>query len=210
MFLAELEPMLISTHRDQAHMQKSAHISSIATRLNNLEQKVDELDEPSGGGDNDADIERIVKNTFGSATDGRSTKWQENTYFFDGRTDISAMLWGAYFWNPVFYESCAQYSFYQQVIGHGYETKFGKETSSSLAATVFGSTTSDDFVDYFTRIGKSLAQSCFGTRGNLSDLNISLLDSLKDFQLSTEESLQALDENIQNLRSRVAALEARI
>lgn len=179
---------LTSTHRDQ-HMQKSAHISSIATRLNNLEQKFDDFEDPSSGGDNDADIERIVKNTFGSATDDRSVKWQENTYYFDGRTDMSAMIWGAYGWNPQLYESCAQNSFYQQTIGHGYETEFGKATSVSLAASIFGNrAAASDFVKDFAKHGQSFAQSVFGTRDAVAQISSSFSGSLYEQTFGADPS----------------------
>lgn len=150
-------------------MQKSAHISSIATRLNNLEQKVDGLDEPSGGG-SATDIERIVKNTFATATTGRSSKWQENSYFFEGRTDMSAMLWGPYFWYPETYESCATVPFYHQIFGNGYRDKFGHTTTSTLAGAVFGSSTADDYVDNFAKHGKCLAKSVFGSREGIAQI----------------------------------------
>lgn len=159
-------------------MQKSAHISSLATRLNNLEQKVDGLEEPSGGG-SETDIERIVRNTFATATDGRSGKWQENSYFFDGRTDMSAMLWGPYFWYPETYESCATVPFYHQVFGQGYRDKFGHTTTSTLAGAVFGSSAADDYVDSFATHGKCLAKSVFGSREGIEQIeSVAFSDSL--------------------------------
>ncbi|MGQ5718864.1 hypothetical protein [Pseudochrobactrum asaccharolyticum] len=155
-------------------MQKSAHISSIATRLNNLEQKFDDFEEPSGGGGSETDIERIVRNTFATATDGRSGKWQENSYFFDGRTDMSAMLWGPYFWYPETYESCATVPFYHQVFGQGYRDKFGHTTTSTLAGAVFGSSTADDYVDSFATHGKCLAKSVFGSREGIEQIENAL------------------------------------
>lgn len=170
-------------------MQKSAHISSIATRLNNLEQKFDDFEDPSSGGDNDADIERIVKNTFGSATDDRSVKWQENTYYFDGRTDMSAMIWGAYGWNPQLYESCAQNSFYQQTIGYGYETEFGKATSVSLAASIFGNrAAASDFVKDTAQIGKGFAPAVFGTRAAVAQISSSFSGSLYEQSFGADPS----------------------
>lgn len=159
-------------------MQKSAHISSIATRLNNLEQKVDGLDEPSGGG-SATDIERIVKNTFATATNGRSSKWQENSYFFEGRTDMSAMLWGPYVWYSATYESCTTVPFYHQVLGNGYRDKFGHTTTSTLAGAIFGSSTADDYVDSFARHGKCLAKSVFGSREGIQQIeNVAFSGSL--------------------------------
>ncbi len=196
-------------------MQKSAHISSIATRLNNLEQIVDGLEEPSGGGGSATDVARIVRNTFASATDGRSSKWQENQYFYDGRTDMSAMLWGPYFWYPDSYESCARTPLYQQIFGYSYKDEFGFSPPVSFASAVFGNrSSSTDFVKDFAQIGSSLAKSCFGSRdilnsldSSLAELLVALQEHVRDSLLTINDRLDNIDASIRNLRSRVATLE---
>lgn len=103
-------------------MQKLAHVSSLATRLNNLEQKVDGLDEPSGSDVSAADLSRVVKNTMEHAVVDMphpSGDWRQNTYFFEKNSiSMSYMIfgWAASHADIGTYESCLQVPFYKQVL----------------------------------------------------------------------------------------------
>lgn len=131
-------------------MQKPANLGSVATRLNNLEQKFDE--NPGGGGtDYGPLIERIFANTFaGSETNwpGTGTSADETVFDLTAGMSLSFAVFGTAngggpsegLMHAVNHPS--PFSFYDQVLGSGeYADALRAAGMLSLTYLIFGSTT---------------------------------------------------------------------
>jgi len=151
-------------------MQKSAHIASLATRLNNLEQKVDALPEGEGGGGgggSDVDMQRLIRAMMLDA--GTSAVMPgnivEEVYYFDINTSksLAGSVFGSYHHNPTNYTSCNRVSFFSQTLaGYGGYFSFydAYPNTRSLAGAIFAGGYEDYFADTTKR---SLSESVFSS-----------------------------------------------
>jgi len=148
-------------------MQKSAHIASIATRLNDLEQKFDE-----GSEDSDANeyLKRLYRITVGGAATGSSgSSPLDVEYFFDTyNKSFVSITFGSYLAGSLSYDASAITPFYYQVFKN--YTNFGYQGASpntrSLADAIFDKGSGVSFADYFAEISSlktSLSSTIFGT-----------------------------------------------
>lgn len=153
-------------------MQKSAHSAVIATRLNNLEQKFDELDEGENLTEIDLLIRRLAKMTIeGSQISGSIYEpWETLQYHFDDvGFSMSRAIFGdgtgyAHRYNHVKFihnlwwlifddfiddemgNSTTVPSVYGRVFGRDFVKKFGFSFADSLSETIFGNPENlDDF-----------------------------------------------------------------
>ncbi len=154
-------------------MQKSADIASVATRLNNLEQKFEEIEIPDPGEPDRALVDMLFKMTAsGSEIPGSlDSDWAKNSYFFGTSMSIATSLYGIGHFNEDIYGYVSQVPFYHRVFGNS--DKFGRPNTGpsnpgtpSLANAVFGFTGSFD--DAFTTDVGSSGSVCHVVFGGSS------------------------------------------
>jgi len=221
-------------------MQKSAHIASIATRLNNLEQRFDELPEGEGGGGggSDVDMQRIIRALMIDA--GTSAvmpgNFVDETYFFDigANRSLAGSVFGSYHQNPTNYSACNRVSFFSQtlagyagyfnfydaypntrsfagsVFAGGYEGYFADTTKRSLSETVFGSAPAVEYCQTPTG-GRGLFAKVFGSEATRFNRMQTVHGSELQFDnKNLLDLLVTLRGEINSLKNRVSYLESRL
>lgn len=160
-------------------MQKQANLSSIALRLNNLEQKFDEKGEEGG---DEAFAKRLANMTIAGAhvAGGTGAEWS-SVFYEKYSTSITAVLFGnllttSHDMRIAYLESAHQRSFFEQIFGGSafYFNKFSSTDdfgrfNKSLCAALFNNLQTDEngyntYLDYFSKatVSHSLCSTVFG------------------------------------------------
>lgn len=204
-------------------MQKSAHPASLATRMNNLEQRFDELEIPDPAEPDRALVDMLFKLTaYGAEIPGSlNTDWSKNAYFFGNGMSIATSLYGFGQSNEDIYGYVSQVPFYQRVFGNS--DKFGRPNAGpsnpgtpSLANAIFGYT--GGFDDVFTvNVGSygSVCDLVFGSASAVDELKNGVPEEKSIYDLVTGIRKEIYDEDgildkIEAHRLRMNDLEFRV
>jgi hypothetical protein len=218
-------------------MQKSASPASVALRLNNLEQKFDELEVPEPPEPDRTLLDRIAKMTVvGAELPGSlNSDWTKNDFWFEDGISLAQSLYGLGNFSNA-YVFTKEAPFYGRVFGNS--ALWGRPSSSaggatvSLSFSIYGAANSGSFDEHFATVTATDQSLCHRIFGNLLDLEwledqSSFAPSFFSKVFGTAGSAQAdisyMDrgdtlleiirsqhEDIENLKADVASLSARL
>ncbi|MDH0123283.1 hypothetical protein ABE562_04795 [Brucella intermedia] len=188
-------------------MQKSADIASVATRLNNLEQKFDEL--PEGGESDPAVLNRI----FTALVEGAQMsavppeKW-DAYLFYDYGKSLTQMTYGDANndWNP--FMSASEVPFFDKVFSNSdwmnHSMSGGSHPTASLATKILGGRVHDPRLAALADIGLE-----DGTPSDGSTLSLIEATSTALNRLSAKID-KIIDQELPAIKNRLSWLESRI
>lgn len=156
-------------------MQKSASPASVALRLNNLEQRFDELEAPEPSEPDRTILDKLAENTiFGAETPGAmNPDWTKNQYWFEGGKSLAVSLYGygQFSWA---YPAVLESPFYTRVFGSsdlwGRPSTNAEGSTVSLSYSIYGSANLGLFDEYFAKNERgddSLCHRIFGEINNV-------------------------------------------
>jgi len=188
-------------------VQKSADIASVATRLNNLEQKFDEL--PEGGEGDPAILNRIFTAlAAGSQVSAVPPKKWDALLYYDYGKSLTQMTYGDANddWNP--FMSASETPFFDKVFKGSdwmnHSMSGGPYPTTSIAAKIFGGRVHDPRLAALADIGLK-----DGTPSDGSTLSLIEATSTALNRLSAKID-KIIDQELPDIKNRLSWLESRI
>ncbi|ERI16157.1 hypothetical protein O206_00025 [Ochrobactrum sp. EGD-AQ16] len=150
-------------------MQKSASPASVALRLNNLEQKFDELENPEPPEPDRTLVDKLARMTIvGAELPGSlNPDWTKNAYWFEDGVSIAQSLYGLGNFSSAYQHTKAA-PFYSRVFGNselwGRPATSMSDATVSLSFSIYGAVgLFDAHFAAVTRTDESLCHRVFGT-----------------------------------------------
>lgn len=191
-------------------MQKSADIASVATRLNNLEQKFDEL--PEGGEGDPAVLNRIfMALAAGSQMSAVPTKNWDAVLFYDYGKSLTQMTYGdanGSEYNS--YMAAAEVPLMTKVLAQSdwmnHAGSGGYRPALSLAAKVLGGYAHDNRLVQIANVGLEDDET------PITDATyLSLLEAIQNTLNRLSQKLdKIIDQELPAIKNRLSSLESRI
>lgn len=173
-------------------MQRSASLSSVASRLNNLEQIVDKM-EPGEGGDGDTQ-DSYNFTIRGSASSSSDEQWSGNHFFRVNDTSLALISYGSADFTDAVYARCHQKPFYHRVFDR-FDDRFDDEIIPPLASMTMGFQYSEP--DYLNELysaasnGKSFIHTVFGNTDYIAKFDSGMCNKI----FGTAENIDELTGN---------------
>lgn len=172
-------------------MQRSASLSSVASRLNNLEQIVDKLEPSDGsGGDTQQSYDFTIR---GSASSISDETWAGNHFFRTYDTSLALITFGSADFTDAVYARCHQRPFYHRVFDR-FDARFDDEIIPPLASLALGFQYSEP--DYFT----ALSEKSVGNGQSFIHTVLSATDYIEKLNSGMCNHIFGAADNIEDLR----------